>query len=194
MPNMLCPDSYHLTDKLKITPLRIANVPPPMSFYDVDLDGTPVDIAISPSGTRIAVLQHKTVDLVSWGFKPRKDPQVTHNIAQITKTVTFCQICFVGENAICILGKNNEGHSILRYLALEGTESVSQDETYELQPSSVCAFKPAEEVGGVLCEEENGNVFQYNFSNMTEYPICKLPAACPWIQARILDEQVIQIY
>jgi elongator complex protein 1 len=190
-PNVLCPDSYQSTDKLKITPLRIANVPPPMSFCDVDLEGTPVDIAISPSGTRIAVLQHGGVDLINWGFKPRKEPQVTRNLVQTGKDSAFRQICFTSEDVICLLGENSEGRSILRCLTLEGMDSVSQDESHELRPSSICAFKSAGEIGGVLCEEEDGNVFRYSFSDKTEYSICKLPAACPWIQLSTLDEQVI---
>ncbi|KAA8908123.1 elongator complex protein-like protein 1 [Sphaerosporella brunnea] len=177
-------------DKLKLTPMRIANVPPPMSFCDADLDGTPVDIAISPSSTRIAVLRNKSADLVDWGFKPRKEPQVTRNIVQTDKAAAFRQICFVSEDVVCLLGENNAGHSILRCFTLEGPERLSQDETHELQ-TSICALKTAGEVGGVLCEEENGNVFRYSFSEKTAYPVCKLPAACPWIQPGTLEEQIV---
>jgi hypothetical protein len=164
-----------------------------MSFCDADLEGTPIDIAISPSGTRIAVLQHGGVDLINWGFKPRKEPQVTRNLVQTDKATVFRQICFTSEDVICLLGENSQGRSILRCLTVQGTDSVSQDESHELRPSSICAFKAAGEIGGVLCEEENGNVFRYSFSDKTESPICKLPAASPWIQPSTLDEQVTQM-
>jgi elongator complex protein 1 len=41
---------------LKLTPLRVANVPPPMAFCTVSLEHKPTDVAFSKSGTRLAVL------------------------------------------------------------------------------------------------------------------------------------------
>ncbi|KAF2742448.1 elongator complex protein 1 [Sporormia fimetaria CBS 119925] len=41
---------------LKLTPLRIANVPPPMAFKQLTLESAPVDVAISEYGNKIAVL------------------------------------------------------------------------------------------------------------------------------------------
>ena len=43
---------------LKLTPLRVANVPPPMALCTVPLIQKPADVAISKSGTRLAVLSN----------------------------------------------------------------------------------------------------------------------------------------
>ncbi|KAF4551650.1 Elongator complex protein 1-like protein [Elsinoe fawcettii] len=48
---------------LKLTPLRIANVPPPMSFVDVDLIDNATDVACNRASTMIGVLYVSKVQL-----------------------------------------------------------------------------------------------------------------------------------
>ncbi|KAF2872371.1 IKI3 family-domain-containing protein [Massariosphaeria phaeospora] len=57
---------------LKLTPLRIANIPPPMSLHRLQLGHTTVDAALSKSGTRLAVLSGKT--LAVYGLDIAKRP------------------------------------------------------------------------------------------------------------------------
>lgn len=58
--------------KLKITPMRTANVPPPMAFDEIELSGNALDVAISDDGKEIAVLQDDQVALLfcDYGSKP----------------------------------------------------------------------------------------------------------------------------
>lgn len=57
---------------LKLTPLRIANVPPPMAFCTLSLEHKPTDVALSKSGTRLAVLSDTR--LVVYGLDVTKRP------------------------------------------------------------------------------------------------------------------------
>src|SRR5215471_14032295 len=41
---------------LKLTPLKLAAVPPPTALCEISLDSNAIDVAFSESGTRIAVL------------------------------------------------------------------------------------------------------------------------------------------
>lgn len=54
---------------LKLTPLKQAGVPPPMSFCDVSFDFNITDCSISRDGQRIAVLTTNTVELCQWSTK-----------------------------------------------------------------------------------------------------------------------------
>lgn len=184
------PDSHHTADNLKITPMRVANVPPPMSFCDAGLRATPVDVAVSPSGKRIVALQHSGVDLIDWSYKPIKDPHVTTSITQISTPGSLRQATFVGEDAICLLGESEDGRSLLRHLELDASGKAVHEDVHTLRATSICTLKAAGELGGVLCQEQDGNVFRYSFTDKTEYPICKLPAACPWMESATLDGQV----
>ncbi|KAF8252842.1 IkappaB kinase complex, IKAP component [Wilcoxina mikolae CBS 423.85] len=178
-------------DKLKITAMRVANIPPPMSLCEADLEATPVDIAISPFGTRIVTLQQVGVDLISWSFKPIIDPQVVRKVAVVAGPETFRQVCFVGEKTICLLGDNKNGQSILRFLSLGFSGSVEQDELHVLQSSSICTFRSAGDGEALLLQEQNGNVVRYNVADKTESPVCKLPVVCPWMEAITVEGQII---
>ncbi|KAK3050381.1 putative elongator complex protein 1 [Extremus antarcticus] len=60
--------------KLKVTPLRTANVPPPMALDEVDLPDNALDVAINGDGTELAVLHHSSVSVLSCDYaaKPPK--------------------------------------------------------------------------------------------------------------------------
>ncbi|PSK34479.1 Elongator complex protein 1 [Elsinoe australis] len=47
---------------LKLTPLRVANVPPPMSFIDFTLPGNAIDLSCNKDASLIAVLYHAKVE------------------------------------------------------------------------------------------------------------------------------------
>lgn len=51
---------------LKLTPLKQAGVPPPMSYCDVSFDHPVIDCCISSEGDKLAVLTTKTLELCSW--------------------------------------------------------------------------------------------------------------------------------
>ncbi|KAK3714213.1 putative elongator complex protein 1 [Vermiconidia calcicola] len=49
--------------KLKITPLRTANIPPPMAFDEIELPDNALDVAVSDDGTEIACLHHGLISM-----------------------------------------------------------------------------------------------------------------------------------
>ena len=49
--------------RLKVTPLRTANIPPPMAFEEIELPDSAIDVAVSRTGTEIAVLHYSSVSL-----------------------------------------------------------------------------------------------------------------------------------
>lgn len=51
---------------MKITPFRTANVPPPMSMFELEARCTVIDVAFSQDSFYMAVLHHGGVDLYSW--------------------------------------------------------------------------------------------------------------------------------
>ena len=57
---------------LKLTPLRLANVPPPMALHTLTLERKAIDVAISESGSRLAVLSGN--DLAVYALDMHKRP------------------------------------------------------------------------------------------------------------------------
>ena len=87
---------------IKLTPLRTADVPPPMSFDEVDVGGNVIDVAFDQQSKTIAVLLPDRVKMLKcdYGTKPPK-------MAQVYDTLTFA----VG-------GTENDGTPLPRQIAL----------------------------------------------------------------------------
>ena len=51
---------------LKLTPLRISNIPPPMSASELPLESTPVHVAFDLTGRNFAILRKQYVDIATW--------------------------------------------------------------------------------------------------------------------------------
>ncbi|KAL5120473.1 putative elongator complex protein 1 [Pleosporales sp. CAS-2024a] len=60
---------------LKLTPLRIANVPPPMAFHTLALEHNAIDVAISESGSKLAVLSNTHVAIYALDLNKRPIPK-----------------------------------------------------------------------------------------------------------------------
>ena len=54
--------------KLKITPMQLSNVPPPMAYDEIDLAENALDVAISENGREIAVLHDQQVTILECDY------------------------------------------------------------------------------------------------------------------------------
>ncbi|KAI9867254.1 MAG: hypothetical protein M1813_009532 [Trichoglossum hirsutum] len=83
---------------LKVTPLRLANIPPPAALREVPLESEVVDVCISQSGLRIATLRHNAIDVLEWDLNAKPVPLPTRICTvSIGDEGSVRQICFVGE-------------------------------------------------------------------------------------------------
>jgi elongator complex protein 1 len=89
---------------LKLTPLRIANVPPPMSLHTLALESTPIDVALSKSGTRLAVLsdQNLAVYALNLSKRPIPKPSLLWR-CDVVKKHSPRHVTFVGNDQIFVL-------------------------------------------------------------------------------------------
>ncbi|KAK2593965.1 putative elongator complex protein 1 [Conoideocrella luteorostrata] len=56
-------------ETVKLTPFRTANIPPPMSLFDITADSSVADVAFGPQNASFAVLHQKGVDVYQWPIK-----------------------------------------------------------------------------------------------------------------------------
>ncbi|KAI1340098.1 IKI3 family protein [Xylariaceae sp. FL0016] len=57
---------------LKVTPLRTANIPPPMSMFELELPSSVVDVTFSPANTFMAVLHQTGVTIFEWKTRDQR--------------------------------------------------------------------------------------------------------------------------
>ncbi|KAJ4311796.1 putative elongator complex protein 1 [Neodidymelliopsis sp. IMI 364377] len=89
---------------LKLTPLRVANVPPPMAFCTLALDHKPIDVAISKSGTHLAVLSDSHLAL--YGLDVTKRPITRPTLlwsSEAFEARSPRHVTFVGDDQVYVL-------------------------------------------------------------------------------------------
>lgn len=70
-------------ETVKLTPFRTANIPPPMSMFEISAASSAVDVAFGPDNTTFAVLHRKGIDVYEWPMKDGRSvkPQLSHKHA-----------------------------------------------------------------------------------------------------------------
>jgi len=128
---------------LKLTPLRLAGVPPPMAHNELLLDSNIIDVAFNKSGTRIAVLMEKRFSIFLWSLKSRPVPMpILESSYPLSDTPAMRprQIAFINETEVYVLKDNGSNTDHIERTTLETRESrVVYQSTEPEQISSIFA-------------------------------------------------------
>ncbi|KAJ5655438.1 hypothetical protein N7507_007388 [Penicillium longicatenatum] len=111
---------------LKLTPLRLAGVPPPMAHNELKLDSNVVDVAFSKSGNRIAVLMQSSFAIFLWSLKSRPVPMpILESSYPLSDTADSRprQIAFVDDNEVYVLKDIAPNTSHIEQTSLETRET-----------------------------------------------------------------------
>ncbi|KAL4921235.1 IKI3 family-domain-containing protein [Aspergillus aurantiobrunneus] len=111
---------------LKLTPLRLSGVPPPMAHNELALDSNAIDVAFSKMGTRIAVLMNDHFSVFLWSLKSRPVPvpilESSYPLSD-EKNSRPRQITFINDNEVYILRTRGPNDTCIERTALETRES-----------------------------------------------------------------------
>ncbi|EPS28691.1 hypothetical protein PDE_03637 [Penicillium oxalicum 114-2] len=120
---------------LKLTPLRLAGVPPPMAHNELELDSNVIDVAFSKSGTRMAVLMDNRFSVFLWSLKTRPVPvpilESSHPLSDATMSRPR-QIALLNETEVFVL-QNGPGASLIERTSLETRETQVVYQTQEAE-------------------------------------------------------------
>ncbi|KAJ6135871.1 hypothetical protein N7512_001031 [Penicillium capsulatum] len=111
---------------LKLSPLRLAGVPPPMAHNELPLDSNIIDVAFSRSGTRIAVLMEKSFSVFLWSLKSRPVPvpilESSYPLSDAPASRPR-QIAFLNETEVYVLKDDAPSTSHIERTTLETRET-----------------------------------------------------------------------
>lgn len=121
----------HVLAKLKVTPLRVANVPPPMALCELELPSSIIDVSTTmgkgiEAFSRISVLHHHGISLFDWPIKSMltTPPSVVQNFNDSPGVKsdgdTYLQIHCTGAH-IMVLG-NNQDRANLRCIEINSPD------------------------------------------------------------------------
>ena len=179
---------------LKITPLGIANVPPPMSLHEIQLSKRIRDAAVNRSTTRIAVLHENMVTTLAYTTQThlRQAPQIEMILKlDIDGSFDACQICFHGDEQLFVLLFELGTNTAALYTVQTNTISPlgNMSSTVRLFPSfnhqELC-FLAANTIsyirrGSNLTSSENRIVVESS---------CNVPAMTTWVEVFSHGEEV----
>lgn len=162
---------------LKITPLRLANVPPPMARHETTLEKNAKDVAINASGTRIAVLCEQDIYVYSYDIKkkPIPDPVLLWHATAETGYETR-QVCFRGDSDVFVLAEeaNGEASVILRF------EIGTADLPIPIfEPHPVSSLFCSVDWDSICVQTSAGLVLELGADGEWK-SICRFPKPTPW--------------
>ncbi|KAI5809605.1 IKI3 family protein [Peziza echinospora] len=172
---------------LKITPIRNANVPPPMALYDIALESTPIDLAMSSSGNLIAVLRHTSVDIIQWyPGKPRtaKKPQLTSNVARFELEDNVRQIEFVSPTRIAVLSDTQDS-CVLKYFDVDAVSSTEAGE--DVLPVDTTNIIP--DGSGASGELYYVEAYRRVHSINGKGDVFEFPVPCHWVEVILIGDK-----
>jgi elongator complex protein 1 len=165
--------------RLKVTPLRTANVPPPMAYDEIDLPANAIDVAVSKSGKTIAVLHAKTISFWTCDYSTKPVQRLKHSNTFEIRTqgdpnsAIHRQIELDGETDGYIIATSVDISGSLIYQFNENSKPTSGEKSTQI--STLFASVNHD---GLLVQNDQGLIHSIRTLSSSEKDIGKLPPAC----------------
>lgn len=185
---------------VNVTPFRTANVPPPMSLFQLTTEGNVIDVAYGHEDSSIAVLHSTGVDVFSWATKngrrvaptlAAKAPIPLESAKELPLQV-FCS----GPDEFCVLSHADQ--SYLRTCVLDASAKVIhfQDPIPLSSGSSVTACTTSsflDDAGTKGYVQGRGGSIQEVSSGALRSLSAWLPAFMPWNRVVMIDGEPVAV-
>lgn len=174
-----------------ITPLSIANVPPPISYRDFDLDEKVLDVAVSRSNETFAALTNKTIafaniDLDS--MKSGRHPEIISSIKKneiATSDEFLRQVVFANDDLVGVLLDSESGISRIILIDVSNISDPYVKSSIE-SPMKIVLVKSQANWSNISFETVDGGVHRiiqsYNQEiedhEYTSVEVAKFPQLC----------------
>ncbi len=164
--------------EVKITPLKIANVPPPMSYRSFESDAEVLSVAISKSNDLFASLTHYGISLYKWDLTNPKKIQDPKLVGEISNALFGDfgsyprQIVFIGNNTIITAGSEILLFDItdLKFPEVLGVINVGMD---------ILLIKSQNDFESIIFETVDGSIYEISSKDLTTADfLVKLPQRC----------------
>jgi elongator complex protein 1 len=176
---------------VKVTPLRIANVPPPMARDEIQLEQNAVDVAIDSQGSSIYVLTSEGVS--TWTYdatsKDIDQPKVVEFSAWDTDCGLPVQIAFLKGRPIVLAYGAEHGNTMLWTLPLaNGTW-----EPVDVGTDPISTIANSIDYSTLCVEARDGAILGLSVDPCSSVPreIARLPKLCPWIEVVTVGDEEI---
>lgn len=167
----------------KVTPLSIANVPPPISFREFELEDNITDLAVSKSNEIYGILTSRNDLYIAYlsieNMKKGQHPKIMGKIdsTEILGTATFAkQISFIGDSAIVVVVDGGNYSKVVQFDISESLSSPAFNDSIDFTPK-VVTLRPQADFNAVALQTIDGTVYQLKACQDVR-EISKFPQLC----------------
>ncbi|KAG5753512.1 hypothetical protein H9Q70_003855 [Fusarium xylarioides] len=182
-------------ETVKLTPFRTANVPPPMSMFDITVPAAAVDVAFGRHNTSFAVLHRKGIDVYEWPVKIGRSIK-----PKLSKKVVFDEMASPGYNVLLRIaavadafhyfGYEEEKGFVQRFAqaASEGEISVTDVNSREALVATT-SYQDDNSFTG-YGQDNSGKLFQISESGNEMLPV-QFQTQLPWFEISRVDDEIV---
>lgn len=187
---------------IKLTPLAIANTPPPMCFKTLRVPATPTHVAISNTNSRFAILSGYELIIADWnindatnkGIRDIKNPEIKATIPldeAISGIDAPKQVAMVGNEHVFFVVDNEDGTSdVVTLRLIESGDSITHEIlSANTVPEQVYLLKSLPDGEGAVIQTINGAVLGFRESLTDVATIGNLPRRCDAIEVFFPEAQ-----
>ncbi|EEY19158.1 elongator complex protein [Verticillium alfalfae VaMs.102] len=187
---------------VKVTPIRTANVPPPMSLFDLEVPSNIVEVVFNVDNSRMAVLHRQGLELFQWetkgerALRPKLLGSATfESLLGDPRARVPLQTCFSASDELCVLVFDQELKiEVFNFTPSTSTFSLANiHELSDLDPvssiSSHCGLSDAE----AYAQDRSGKLFSLSGGAGLTSLGRQLPAPLAWQQLVNIEDQSVSI-
>lgn len=182
-------------ETVKLTPFRGANVPPPMSLYELTAESSVVDVAFGHQNATIALLHQNGVDLYNWPEKNGK-PTKPQLVVKVPFQSTEGSGLYVplrispssGSRFRCMNYQDGQGHLQIEVLPEADNESRLSPIEASQTVVATSTFDETEEAEG-YGQDRSGRLYRLNDGAIDMLPI-QFPLQLPWFEITKQDDVI----
>ena len=177
---------YMLTDlgALKLTPLRYANMPPPMCLHELQLANEAQDISMNSVLGAVAVLTNEEVEIFSQNPRRTKaTPVLQRSISLSDIEGEPLQVTITDDGRVFLL--EHDCGNISRLHVTRIVEESTQDLSWEVCDTDQLALSRifcGLNQDLVFTEAPNGEIYDLTSASNRVLSVGKLPEFCPWVE------------
>ena len=182
---------------IKITPLRTANVPPPMALHELQVQSNAIDVAFNADASLIAVLHQDGTSIFEWkSVLASSSPPVLTGRVTFEKTesptIIHQHISFADKDGIFVMQRNESSSIIKRYGFNEDTgrmEELASTANPSHTASTLSSFFQDGTVHPFV-QGRKGDLHSLTFGEHT-LSHCNFPMYLPWVEIVSLGDDHI---
>lgn len=182
------PDDFGITavvdgSLVKVTPLAIANTPPPMSYTQFEVECTPINAAVSKTGRRFGLLLSDKVAIAEWDTerlaqkRRPASPSVVSTIDIADLSIVPKQVAFVGDDVAAVAGDCDDGSSAVFLLSVDTKQVLA---SHKFTPE-VFVIRSRADFEALLVETIDGTVHSISSPFDQVEQLVTMPQRCETI-------------